>query len=277
MVTGNPGHGKSYYGMRQLAIAVEHGRYVVTNMELEQGWALALARTNLLRRVIPGRVKQTAAAYEQLVYTVRHLDEIKRLRIVGCGKCRGCRRGGSCRAEGRGVAILDEAPEWINARTWDIDESGEKLPRNEAVLRRRRINSWFAHHRKFGWKIVLIAQDASMIDNAVRVVNETHVYVKNVRKLAAFWNPLRYLPFNFFVAISIWGGDKTGTRVKTEMYKLNKRIANIYDTMATHTMAEDDQDVIMLGRDVFRNVDAEIIDLEPDEALEHVQEDGQAA
>ncbi|MGC2652117.1 MAG: zonular occludens toxin domain-containing protein [Mycobacterium sp.] len=246
LVTGAPGHGKSYYAVRELLRCLERGKYVATNVELEEGWWEVFARANVFRRLVPGRVDRMAVDYRRRVHVVEDLAGLMKLRIPGCGKCPGCRKGGTCRREERGVAVLDEAHIWMNSRTWDQDERGEGLSRTEAVQRRLAITRFFAQHRKRGWKVVLIAQQAGLLDNQVRDLYEYHTQLRNLRRLKSWWNPLRLLPFNVFIALTFWH-DRSKTRCGSEVFLLNKRVAGLYDTMATSGGLDDDDDAIMLG------------------------------
>jgi len=243
--TGAPGNGKSYGAMRLILGALERGQWVATNIELREGWALTMAKLNIVRRLVPGRVRRTAEDFERRLYVTHSLDEFTRLRLPPCGRCDGCRRSGRCRKESRGVMVLDEAHNWLNARTWDADESGESVTRAEAVQKRQRVNRLFSQHRKLGWDMFLIAQDAADIDKQVRNKFEYRTHLKNMKRWRPFGIPL--FPFNLFVENTFWN-DTAGSRVSVKTYGLSKRLAQCYDTMATsHGLDWDDPTAIYLG------------------------------
>lgn len=245
--TGQPGHGKSYSSVVEIRDALERGQYVATNVPLAEGWALTMAKTNWFRRLIPGRCAKHATEYQRRLYLVNDLRELRRLRLPKCGRCPGCKKGSGCRREGRGLAVLDEAHKWLNARTWDADETGEASTKAQAVKRRLEIVRFFSTHRHFGWNIELITQDEANLDRQVRSLFETHTHLKNLRKFKLL-GVLPVVPCNLFVAVTHWhDNDKTRLGVKT--YMLNRKLARCYDTFGA--AREDDlpaADVIMLGQ-----------------------------
>ena len=237
MVTGAPGSGKSYYAVRAIVEALDKGKLVATNIQLADGWAHRTARANVIRRLIPGRVARTAALYESRTFITADLEDLFRVRLAGDG-------------EARGVMVLDEAHNWINARTWDSDETGKAAGKGEAVRRRLAIVRFFSQHRKLGWDILLITQDEANIDRQVRSLFEYHVKLKNVRNFKVMG--IRICPCNLFIALWFWN-DKSKTRVKVQSYRLVKPIARLYDTMAlSHGLEDDELDPIVLPRPPLR-------------------------
>jgi zona occludens toxin (predicted ATPase) len=249
--TGQPGHGKSYGAVRVIKSALESGQWVATNIELKPGWALTMARMNVFRRMVPGRVAKTAADFESRLYVSHDLGEFSRLRLPPCGRCDSCRAGHRCRKEGRGRLVLDEAHNWLNARTWDADESGMSLTKNEAVQKRLSIVRLFSQHRKLGWHVDLITQDEANLDRQVRSLFEYHVHLKNLRRYKVF-GLFPVVPCNVFVAVTTWH-DNAKTRLGAETFLLNKKLAACYDTTATsHGLDFDADDAIWLGGDAVR-------------------------
>jgi hypothetical protein len=244
--TGQPGHGKSYGAIRVIREALENGQYVATNIELRDGWATTMARTNWFRRMIPGRVAKVAARFEARTYVTHDLGEFARLRLPPCRKCDQCRKGMRCRKEGRGRLVLDEAHNWLNARTWDADETGQAKTRAEATARRLQVVRLFSQHRKLGWHVDLITQDEQNLDRQVRALFEYHVHLKNLRRFRLF-GLLPVVPFNVFVAVTTWH-DRDKSRLGVETFLLNRKLASCYDTTATsHGLELDDPNAIWLG------------------------------
>jgi hypothetical protein len=230
LVTGPPGTGKSWFSIRTAFDALDRRKFVATNIELRNGWEQVLARANWIRRVIPGRVARAEARYSSHMFVSGDLEELFRLRLPACRTCNGCKDGLICRREERGYMILDEAHLWLNARTWDQDESGQELSKAQAVEKRLTIVRFFAEHRKLGWRVYLVTQDAGRLDNQVRGNFEYHTHLKNLRK----WKAFGFIPvfwFNCFVAVTTWHATK-GERLGVQVYLLSK-LANLYDTMAT--------------------------------------------
>jgi zona occludens toxin len=246
LVTGQPGHGKSYKAVRSIRDALERGEYVATNIELTDGWALVMARSNLLRRLIPGRCAKAAAQFERRCFVTHDLDVFARLRLPGCGRCDGCRTTGRCRKEGRGRLVLDEAHNWLNARTWDADETGVATTKAQAVRRRLAIVRLFSQHRKLGWNVELITQDAANLDRQVRALFEYHVHLKNLRRFRIL-GLFPIVPCDVFVAVTTWH-DNARSRLGVESFLLNRKLVRCYDTTATsHGLTIDAEDIILLG------------------------------
>lgn len=244
--TGQPGHGKSYGAIRVIRDALENGQWVATNIELRDGWAEVMAKTNWFRRLIPGRVRKVAADYERRTYITHDLSEFARLRLPPCKKCDQCKKGMRCRKEGRGRLVLDEAHNWLNARTWDADESGEARTRAEATRKRLNVVRLFSQHRKLGWHVDLITQDEANLDRQVRSLFEYHVHLKNLRKFRVL-GLVPIVPCNLFVAVTHWH-DNDKSRLGVETFLLNKKLARCYDTTATsHGLDFDAPDAIYLG------------------------------
>lgn len=251
--TGQPGHGKSYGAVRCIRDSLERGEWVATNIPLVEGWAQTMAATNWFRRLIPGRVAKVAAAYESRMYFVEDLAVMRRLVLPPCGKCRGCRNGPGCQKEGRGRAVLDEAHQWLNARTWDADETGQGATKAESVRRRLEIVRFFATHRHRGWHIELVTQDDGNLDRQVRTLFETHTHLKNLRKFKVL-GILPIVPMNLFVAVTHWH-DNDKTRLGVESFLLNRRLARCYDTFGAARALENDPDAIFLGRELAAEVE----------------------
>lgn len=244
--TGQPGHGKSYGAIRVIRDALEHGLWVATNIELKPGWALVMARTNLWTRLVPGRSARKAADFERRMFVSHDLGEFARLRLPPCGRCEPCKSGLRCRKEGRGRLVLDEAHNWLNARTWDADESGQASTKAEAVKRRLAIVRLFSQHRKLGWHVDLITQDEQNLDRQVRSLFEYHVHLKNLRRYKAL-GIIPVVPCNVFVAVTTWH-DNAKSKLGVETFLLNRKLARCYDTTATsHGLDFDSPDAIYLG------------------------------
>lgn len=225
VVEGPPGSGKSYSCVKRIIDALDQGKVVATNVDLMPGWSETAARANFLRRCVPGRVSNYVRSYEDRLFVSGDLDELLRVRIPGT-------------KEGRGVMVLDEAHNWCNARFWtDGDRS--------TLVR------FFSQHRKLGWDVYLITQRAENIDVQIRSLAEYRITLRNLRRMKVWGIPL--LPFNFFLALWSWEGG-VRTLVKRDGYLLHKRIASLYDTLATsHGLEDDEFDPIMLPRSAAAN------------------------
>jgi len=210
-VTGTPGSGKSFYAVRKIADSVTRGKLVATNVPLEAGWSLEIAKRHtplaFLRR---GRVKKRARLYESRVYLLQDMSELVNIRLRGTG-------------EGRGIAVLDEAHEWVNSRMWK-DEG------------RATMVAWFSKHRHYGWDVYLITQYLDSIDKQIRDRVEWHVVLRNLKAVKLMG--IRLFWFNLFLAIHVWAGGPTAARHvgKREAFLLDSR-RKLY---ATHGLAFED-------------------------------------
>lgn len=254
LVTGGPGSGKSYYTVRRIIRGLEAGKWVATNVLLHDGWEMVAARRNPFRRVWPEKAAATAEAFAHHAHVSVDLDELMRLRLPPCGRCSGCKKGRTCRTEGRGLMVLDEAHEWLNARTWDASTDVE-MTKSAAVQRRLDIVQFFSQHRHFGWDIDIISQDAANLDAQVRRNFEYHVHLKNMKR----WKPLGLplFPLNLFAAVTTWN-DREGSKLKTEVYRLDTKLADLYDSMARASPERDRTDTILMGSQALRRVGAPV-------------------
>lgn len=217
LVEGPPGSGKTFSTCRRIVQSLDQGKLVATNVELHDDWAEVAASANFVRRLPGLRHLQadTAAKYRDRLLVSGNLAELFDTRLQPCGECKQCQAGRSCQKEGRGVMILDEAHNWMNARSWSAGG-------REDVVR------WMSQHRKLGWDVYLISQRVENIDAQVRSLAEYRVYLRNLRKMR--WHGIPLFPVQLFVAIWTWESIK-GHVLKREAYLLN-RIRGIYDSMA---------------------------------------------
>jgi len=227
-VTGPPGNGKSAYGVRAIALALESGKAVATNIELRDDLGVFVSRkANVIRAAIPGAVARRADRVERHVFSSDDPHELLNVRLRGHG-------------EGRGLMVLDEAPDWLNSHHWNADG------RDELVR-------WFRKHRHYGWDVLLLAQDLEMLDKQVRVNYEQHTHVRNLRRARIYGVPI--CPVNFFVATTVWHSKRGGAQpivLRRETYRLGWW-KDLYDThQAAREFAADDPNAIYLPRTSVR-------------------------
>lgn len=205
LVTGPPGSGKSYYAVRKAVDSLERGKFVITNVPMTPDWQDKVADHHPLRWVIPGRRRKLKAQWRgRLMHIGDDFSALRRIRMKGS-------------KEGRGVVVLDEAHVWMNSRLWRDDD-------------RLDIVNWFSMHRKLGFDVYLITQDANNIDRQVRALFEYHVHLRNLRMMKVAGVPVS--PINLFLAIWKWHAAK-GAVVKREAYRLNWT-KKLYDTMGMY-------------------------------------------
>ncbi len=228
LVTGAPGSGKSYYAVRVIADALMSGKPVATNIELTPGWEKRVAKLNPLNRLNPWKRRKVEARLLSLLFVSADLDELFAVRVAGKG-------------EGRFIVVLDECHNWMNARTWNADESG-KADQATAIAGRLRVVRYFTQHRKLGCDVYAITQDAANIDRQVRTLFEHHIRLKALHNFRVFG--VRVVPVKYFLAIWFWN-DGAKTILKRQGYPLTG-IRRIYDTMAlSHGMQADEQPAVI--------------------------------
>lgn len=234
-VTGAPGAGKTFYAIRTLTDSLRTGKFVATNVTLEPDWERRLAHGSLVGRLRGDRREESFWARG---YVADDLDDLMRVKL-GCTVCgaekrRDCGHGHGFR-EGRGVAVIDEAHDWLNSRTWDRDKE-----------QRARYVGWFSKHRHLGWDVYVLTQHLDSLDKQLRDRVEFQVVLRNLRNAKIAGLPV--VPFNCFLAIWVWLGGPTSKRhiAKRELYLLDHR-RKLYDT---HGLADLDVDDGLFGERV---------------------------
>ena len=211
IVEGTLGAGKTYYALRLIDDALGRGLPVATNVDLGPDALLRAAKAHPLRRLSAAACRRRAVSLSAGVLVSEDLDQLMDVRLHGKG-------------ESRGLMVLDEAHNWMNARTWNNGQ-------------RERLVRFFSQSRKLGWDIYIISQRAEMIDKQVRNLAEYQVSLKNLRRFRKFGLGL---PFNLFVAVWRWNVHADRTIIKRDSYTLNRRVAGMYDTFATsHGLGHD--------------------------------------
>jgi zona occludens toxin len=216
VVTGPPGAGKTFYALRKIAEAADAGKPVATNVGLAENFPEKVAGRNLARHLVRGRRAVIADRIRRNVMVGSDLDELFRLRLPG-------------REEGRGLMVLDEASDWLNARRW---QEGNR----DAVVQ------FFTRHRKLGWDVLLLIQDFATIDRQVRSLFEYHVQLRNLRKARLLpWLPIPASPVPLFLAVWKWHGADVVMR--REVFPLSS-VRRLYDTNQLPSELADEADTI---------------------------------
>lgn len=233
LLTGSPGHGKSYTLVREIEMAVAHGIPVATNVPLRDDWATVMAkRHTLFGRFRPDAVAKKAEEFSKYVLMSSDFDVLLRVRLSG-------------KKEGRGRLILDEAQRWMNARGWDnaLNTDGTIMKRPEALAKRLKVVNHLSGHRHYGFDVILATQSDKSIDIQARELYEFHSEVRNMRKLP--WLGV-FIRFNLFLRTTHWN-DKSKSKAGVSCYWLNKSLARLYHT---HALQESDwpDDAIVLPR-----------------------------
>lgn len=123
--------------------------------------------------------------------------------------------------EGKSLLIIDEAGLFFNSRDWMV-----KAQERKGWIK------FFSQSRKFGYDVILIAQEERMIDRQIRSMAEYHVVHKRLDKI----NWFRFIPVPVFLYVTYWTMAKF--RGSLQFALLNKSIAKRYDTMRLFDIAK---------------------------------------
>jgi zona occludens toxin len=214
LVQGPPGNGKSAYGARAIARALGAGRPVVSNIELRDDFGEFVAKhtAGLSRAKRRRRADQVRRSY----FFSRDVDELLNVRLRG-------------RGEGRGLAVLDEAATWLDARKWNQDNRGD-------------VNDWLRKHRHRGFDVLLLVQHIEMLDKQVRHLPEVVIAMRNAKRFRRAGIPI--VPFNFFLAVHCWHahGRNQVVVLRKEAFRLGwwKDLYDTHGEAGTVEGADDD-------------------------------------
>lgn len=222
LVTGPPGSGKTYFAMRAVNDAILSGKVVVTNVPLSDDWAERIVKGTAARRSKKAAAAK-AARYRRNLIVLEDMDELRKVRVRG-------------KAEGRALAVIDEAGSFLNPRRYRDADRMDNV-------------TWFQKHRHYGFDVLLISQLPALIDPQVRDLYEIRITLRNLKNFRLMGLPI--FPGHFFVAIHTWN-SRDRNILKRDSYKLSKRIAGMYDThvlSATKTKEEYEPGSIIMPRD----------------------------
>lgn len=191
LYSGTPGSGKSLYAAYDVIRWLERGKGVIANFPISMDY--------FKRRKKIG----TFTYLDNHALTVRFLkDYAKENHVLG--------------KEGQTLLVIDECGVMFNSRTWDRADRLDWI-------------TFFSQHRKLGFDIILISQFDRMIDRQIRSFIETEYKYRNIRNYKTFGFILSLVFGGCFVRVQYWYGQKL--KLKSQMFRLNRKKAKIYDTM----------------------------------------------
>lgn len=133
---------------------------------------------------------------------------------------------GSFGKEGRALVIVDEAGIKFNSRDWQVNPNERK----EWI-------KFLSQSRKFGYDIILVAQDERMVDRQIRKLAEYNV--KHIKLRNYKW--MKLLPWQIFAVIRFWNGATFKGQVSFLLF--NPFLAKRYDTMKLFDLDEEIQEI----------------------------------
>src|SRR5271170_6875959 len=211
ILTGPPGHGKSYTSIKMIDEFVHSGKSVVTNVPLGLDFPEQMARYHTpLGFIRKKAVARKIDKYRSRIHVCEDLSEITKVRFSGKG-------------EGRGKVVIDEAHRHMNVR------GGRGVEAQE----RKVVVTYASGHRHYGVDMVLITQAIGNLDLHIRNLVEFHAEVRDMSKLPAIgWLIKLIMPGgHLFIRKTTWS-DKAKTKAGLSTYGLSKRLASLYDTHA---------------------------------------------
>jgi Zonular occludens toxin (Zot). len=168
VVTGKLGSGKTLITVSRIREYIRQGRPVATNLNLNLLEMLGPFNRSALVYRLPD--KPCRADLEAIGVVDQKADEDK-----------------------NGLIVLDECGTWLNSRGW-----------NDPA--RQPLFEWFVHARKFGWDVIFIVQDISILDKQAREAFAEHVvYCRRLDRLA--------VPFLSFLSRVLAGVRLVGPKV----------------------------------------------------------------
>ena len=124
------------------------------------------------------------------------------------------------------LCVVDECQLLWNSRTWDDERP---VSRKYADSIRMKWLQFFSQHRKYGFKIILIAQDDCMIDKQFRVLLEYEVNHRNCSNYGLFGLLLNVVTFGrHFLAVRYYYGKKD--RLDSSFIRFRKKYSRLYNS-----------------------------------------------
>lgn len=119
------------------------------------------------------------------------------------------------------LLVIDEAQILFNSRSW------QRVDRAAWV-------SFFSQHRKYGYKIIMIAQFDRSIDRQIRSLVEVESFHRKASSFNLFYRLLGLLFYRskqLFVAIDSWYGTKV--LIRKHFFTARKTYTSLYNTFDT--------------------------------------------
>ena len=128
------------------------------------------------------------------------------------------------------LLVLDEVQLVYNARNWQDKGTGRGDSRLDWL-------EFLSQHRKYGYKVVMIAQSAKMIDNQFRMLIEIEVNHRKLSTMGGF-GELLSLPFGGRVFVWVSYLYQVSERLGMSLYLGKKRDWQMYDSYARFRQRE---------------------------------------
>lgn len=196
LYSGTPGSGKSLHAAETIYWRLRKGKPVICNFPVE-----------------PGYIK----GYQDTLYCLSN-DQITPEVLYEFSNAYFSESGIDFQEDSI-LLVIDEAQLLFNARSWDAVGRAGWL-------------SFFTQHRKYGYLVILVAQNDRMLDRQVRSLIEYENVHRKVSNFGIFGWIVKKLCFNQEVFISVRRWYPLKERVDSYWFLAFKRYYQIYNTRA---------------------------------------------
>lgn len=229
---GSLGSGKSASAVAEAFKHLWRGGVVACNFSLTPNWVDEMCNHDIACRFSKKYRQKTAHSLWSRFFKVSSLDAIKQIDVKSLCVGREKTVAGKYQ-EGQGLLILDESQLIFNSRK---SMSGDK---NMQWI------EFFTQSRKLGWKVILIAHKAEMIDTQIRDLAEYEARMRNLQKINLPVLSIPLVPIPVFLVITRYAGlgAGAGSVHSKSLYPLPYWMARLYDSRA------------VFSRDGFANED----------------------
>lgn len=195
LFSGTPGSGKSLHAAEVIYWRLRYGHPVIANFMIEPAYIRKYRDTFYYLpndSLCPGVLYEFAQAYFS--------------------------ESGASFKEDSIYLIIDEAQILFNARSWDNHDRAGWL-------------SFFTQHRKYGYYIVLVAQNDRMLDRQIRSLIEYENVHRRVSNFGWFGGIIKGIAHReVFASVRRWYPIKERTGV--HLFVAHKKYYRLYDTRA---------------------------------------------
>jgi hypothetical protein len=200
LFTGYPGGGKSFAATAtgtQIADSILGKKTVIANFPIKN------------KKTMFSKFRKVKETTPRWVYKTNEEMTVTFLINLSIEK-------GWTKKESQALIIFDEAGIPFNSRSWNRPD------RTEWIL-------FLTQHRKFGYDVIFITQDAKMLDKQIRALCEYEVIHRKMNNMIWFkW--LSLFKITLFGAIS-YNNAISRSKGQLKLYIYNSKIADRYDSM----------------------------------------------
>jgi len=199
IVTGKLGSGKTLVTVGKIKDYLRQGKPVATNLDINSEFIQKINSKHSLTR-LPDKPR------------------VADLNSIGQGNP-------TPEEENNGLLVLDECGTWLNSRTWNDPE-------------RKGFVDWMLHARKFGWDVMLIVQDVSIIDKQLKLALCEHLVI--CKRLDRLQIPFLSKITNFMFGVKlhfpkvhrarVYYGDSEQDLLADKWSYMARDLYNAYDT-----------------------------------------------